>query len=55
MLVASGLNEQANITLGEGTAMVGLTKRTFIEMLGQYHVSIFNHTASDLARDIENA
>lgn len=35
--------------------MVGLTKLTFIEMLCQYHVSIFNHTESDLARAIENA
>lgn len=55
MLVASRLYEQGKVTLGEGAAMVGLTKRTFIELLGQYNVSIFNHEASDLARDIENA
>lgn len=35
--------------------MVGMTKGTFIEMLGQYHVSLFNQLASDIACDVENA
>lgn len=55
MLVAAKLYEQGKVTLGEGAAMVGMTKRTFIEMLGQYHVSLFNQSAGDIAHDVENA
>jgi predicted HTH domain antitoxin len=55
MLVATQLYEQGKLTLGQAAAIVGLTKRTFAELLGKYNVSIFNYPASDLTRDIANA
>lgn len=55
MLVATRLYEQGRLSLGQAAELVGLTKRTFAELLGCYNVSIFNHPASDLARDVQNA
>jgi len=55
MLVASRLYEQGKLSLGQAAEIVGLTKRTFAELLGNYNVSIFNYPASDLSRDITNA
>lgn len=55
MLVATKLYEQGKLSLGQAAEVVGLTKRTFAELLGSYNVSIFNYPASDLSRDIANA
>jgi predicted HTH domain antitoxin len=55
MLVATKLYEQGKLSLGQAAEVVGLTKRTFAELLGKYNVSIFNYPASDLKRDIANA
>ncbi len=55
MLVASRLYEEGKLSLGQAAELAGLTKRTFAELLGKYHVSIFNYPASDLTRDIANA
>ncbi len=55
MLVATRLYEQGKLSLGQAAEVVGLTKGTFAELLGKYNVSIFNHPASDLTRDIANA
>jgi len=55
MLVATQLYEQGKLSLGQAAEIVGLTKRTFAELLGKYNVSIFNYPASDLTRDVANA
>ena len=55
MLLASQLYEQGKLSLGQAAELVGLTKRTFAELLGRYKVSIFNYPASDLFRDVKNA
>ena len=55
MLVATRLYEQGKLSLGQAAELVGLSKRTFAELLGKYNVSIFNYPASDLARDVANA
>ncbi len=55
MLIASRLYEQGRLSLGQAAEVVGLTKRTFAELLGSYNVSIFNYPASDLSRDVANA
>jgi predicted HTH domain antitoxin len=55
MLVATRLYEQGKLSLGQAAEIVGLTKRTFAELLGRYGVSIFNYPASDLSSDIANA
>ncbi|HEV7350123.1 UPF0175 family protein [Telluribacter sp.] len=55
MIVASRLYEQGKLSLGQAAELVGLSKRTFAELLSKYDVAIINHPASDLARDIQNA
>ena len=55
MLVASRLYEQGKLSLGQAAELAGITKRTFVELLGSYDVSIFNYPASELSSDVENA
>jgi predicted HTH domain antitoxin len=55
MLLATKLYEQGKLSLGQAAELVGLTKRTFAELLGHYNVSIFNYPSSDLSRDVKNA
>ncbi len=54
MLVATKLYEQGKLSLGQAAELVGLTKRTFAELLCKYKVSIFNYPSSDLGRDVRN-
>lgn len=55
MAIASRLYEKGKLSLGQAAELVGLSKRTFIETLGSYGVSVFNYPSSDLDQDIENA
>lgn len=55
MFVASRLYEEGKLSLGQAAEMAGVTKRTFVELLGHYNVSIFNYPASELAKDVANA
>lgn len=55
MMVASHLYEQGKLSLGQAAEMVGLTKRSFIELLGKFNVSLFNFPPSELASDVRNA
>lgn len=55
MLVASKLYEQGKLSLGQAAEVAGLTKRTFIELLGRYGVSVFNYPPSDISSDSANA
>lgn len=53
MSMASKLFEQGRISSGQGAAIVGVSKREFIEMLGKYDVSIFGYDESELEKDVE--
>jgi predicted HTH domain antitoxin len=55
ILLASRLYEKGKLSLGQAAEMVGLSKRTFMEILGEYDVSIFNISEEDLDNDIKNA
>jgi predicted HTH domain antitoxin len=55
MLLATKLYENKKLSLGQAAELVGLTKKSFAEMLGKYNVSIFNNPSTDLARDVNNA
>lgn len=55
MAVASKLYQDCKLTLGQASELAGVSKRTFIEMLGKYGVSIFSTEVSDLQSDFENA
>jgi predicted HTH domain antitoxin len=53
MLLASRLYEKGKLTLGQAAEFVGLSKRAFMEILGDYDVSIFNYLPSELDNDIK--
>ncbi len=55
MIVASKLYEDGKLSSGQAAEVAGLSKRTFIELLGKYGVSVFNNEVQDLNTDIANA
>ena len=55
MIIASKLYEDGKLSAGQAAEIAGLTKRTFIELLGRYGVSVFSSSLSDLHQDIANA
>ncbi len=55
MYLASKLYEDSKLSAGQAARMVGLSKRTFIEVLGKFGVSIFSKDLVRLQQDIENA
>ncbi len=52
MLLASNLYEKGVLSVGQAA---GLSKRTFMELLGRYDVSVLNYPAEDIMQDFENA
>ncbi|MDP2386110.1 MAG: UPF0175 family protein [Bacteroidota bacterium] len=55
MLVSTRLYEQGKLSLGQAAEIAGLTKRTFVELLGSYNISIFNFPPTDISNDVKNA
>ena len=55
MILASRLYEQGRLSLGQAAELAGFSKRTFMELLGDYGVSVFNHPPEDLDQDIQSA
>jgi predicted HTH domain antitoxin len=55
MAIAAHFYEKGKLTAGQAAQMVGYSKRTFIELMGNYGVSVFNYSADELKEDIENA
>ncbi|MCC5931154.1 MAG: UPF0175 family protein [Cyclobacteriaceae bacterium] len=48
MQLAAHLFDKGMMSSGQAADMVGITKREFIETVGQFGVSIFAETADDL-------
>lgn len=55
MLLAAKLYEKGSLSLGQAAELVGYSKRTFMELLGNYGVSVFDYTEAELEKDILNA
>ncbi len=55
MMFASKLFDEGMITSGQGAKVVGITRRSFIELLGKYGVSAFQTSEDELLQDIANA
>ena len=55
MSPATKLYEVGRLSLGQAAELVGITKRSFVELLGKYGVSIFNYPLSEIAKDVVNA
>jgi predicted HTH domain antitoxin len=55
MLLAAKLYEKGSLSLGQAADLVGYSKRTFMELLGNYEVSVFDYSEAELEKDIQNA
>lgn len=55
LILASELYEKGKLSIGQAAELAGYTKRTFMELLGNYGVSIFNYNAEDIEKDFQNA
>ena len=54
MMVAGGLYEKGRLSAGEAAAVVGLSKRAFLEVLGTYGFSIVGYTVGELEEDLKS-
>ena len=52
LLLAAKLYETGKATLGQAAKLAGLSKRSFMEMLGHYKIPIFNYPADELRDEI---
>lgn len=55
MMVSTMLFKKRILSSGQAAKIVGVSKRTFIEILENYNVSIFDYGEEDLLEDIANA
>ncbi len=55
MSLATKLYEDAKLSAGQAAQIAGLSKRAFIEVLGNFGVSVFSKEIADLQNDIHNA
>jgi predicted HTH domain antitoxin len=55
LLLASRLYEKGILSVGQAAQMTQLSKRTFMELLGQYQVSVLNYPADEIQLDFDNA
>ncbi len=55
LMLAAKLYEQGKISLGEGAELAGVSKRSFIELLSRYKVSVFNYDPQEIEQDFQNA
>jgi hypothetical protein len=53
--LASKMYEDKILTAGQAAQLAGLSKRSFIEIMGKYGVSVFSKSSDDLLNDITNA
>ena len=52
---AAQLYDMGKLSLGHAAKLTGYSKGTFMELLSNYNVSIFNYSVMELEQDIENA
>ena len=53
--LAAQLYEMGKLSLGQAAELAGYSKATFMELLSNYGVSVFNYHADELDNDITNA
>lgn len=55
MILAGELYKRGRLTLGQAATLVGISKRSFIETIGNFGYSIFGDDEDELLDDIRNA
>ena len=54
-MLAAKLYEKGSLSLGQAAELAGHSKRSFMEVLADYDVSVFNYSEKELEKDILNA
>lgn len=54
MNLAAKLFERGLVSSGQAAQIVGISKKTFIEIVGRYGVSIFQYDEDELADELNN-
>jgi predicted HTH domain antitoxin len=54
MIVAAKLYELGKLSSGQAADVAGLSKRTFLELLGKYNVSVFGYYEKELEEDLKH-
>ena len=52
-LLAVKLYEVGKVSLGQATKLAGFSKRAFMEVLGRYHVPLYNYSPDELRDEID--
>jgi predicted HTH domain antitoxin len=52
LLLSIKLYEVGKVSLGQAAKIAGFSKRTFIEMLGQYRIPIFAYSPEELRQEL---
>lgn len=55
MHIAAKLYEDGTLSSGQAAELAGLSKKSFIEIVGKYGVSVFSSSLDDLDSEIANA
>jgi predicted HTH domain antitoxin len=55
MMIASKLFEDGRLSSGQAADIVGISKRSFVELIGKYNVSLFGYDYEELEEDLKNA
>lgn len=55
MILAGELYHRGRLSLGQAATLVGMTKRSFIETIGNFGYSVFGDDEEELINDIRNA
>jgi predicted HTH domain antitoxin len=55
MMIAAKLFEDGKLSSGQAANIVGISKRSFVELMGKYNVSLFGYDPDELEQDLENA
>ena len=53
MTLAAKMYEDGILSGGQAAELAGVSKRTFLESLGKYGVSIFGYTADELREEVQ--
>ena len=53
MALAAKLFEMGELSSGQASKMIGITRREFLESVGKYGVSIFQYDADELEEDLQ--
>ena len=55
IFLAGGLLQRGRLSLGQAAAFMGVSKRTFMELMGLYGYDLIHYPPEELENDLANA